>query len=65
MKNPERCPTCNGESKVINSRPWLDASASHVIARRRERACRTCTHVWVTYETTLDPLIIKTRHATA
>jgi transcriptional regulator NrdR family protein len=63
--NPERCPLCGSESKIIDTRPHLDALETAVIAKRRERACRACHKTWMTYETTLNPGVIKQRRATS
>ncbi len=41
------CPTCNGKSKVVDSRPTKRSI-------RRRRSCISCSYMWVTYELTED-----------
>jgi transcriptional regulator NrdR family protein len=48
LRNPERCPSCGGESRVADTRPGQSY-------RWRQRACLACTTRWETFESLIDP----------
>lgn len=56
LRDPEHCPKCAGDSKVMESR--LDRGY-----RWRRRKCLRCDHLWRTYESVLNPQHITIRPA--
>lgn len=48
--DPELCPACHGDSKVVDSRRDLFRHA-----RRRRRECLSCEYRWNTWEVAADP----------
>lgn len=54
LRDPEHCPKCGRDSRVINTRPAL-------MARKRRRECLVCAHRWNTFESLIDPDAIRLR----
>lgn len=52
LRDPERCPRCSSDSKVVDSRRT-------VMARKRRRACLACAYRWNTYESLIDPQAVR------
>ena len=56
LRDPEHCPKCGKDSRVINTR-------AGTMARKRRRECLTCAHRWNTFESLIDPEAIRLRSA--
>jgi transcriptional regulator NrdR family protein len=56
LRDPETCPKCSHNSRVINTR-------ASTMCRKRRRECLVCAHRWNTYESLIDPSAIRLRDA--
>jgi transcriptional regulator NrdR family protein len=52
LRDPEHCPKCHQDSRVVNTRPAP-------MSRKRRRECLACAYRWNTYESLIDPDAIR------
>jgi transcriptional regulator NrdR family protein len=56
LRDPEVCPKCHTDSRVINTR-------AGTMSRKRRRECLLCAYRWNTYESLINPDTITLRPA--
>ena len=56
LRSPERCPKCRQDSRVVDSRP-------EAMSRMRRRECLVCGYRWKTYESLINPDVVRLRTA--
>lgn len=54
LRNPDRCPECQGQSKVMDTR-------NCETYRWRRRKCLACGELWRTYESLINPMMVRLR----
>lgn len=54
LRDPEHCPKCGGDSKVMESRATPEY-------RWRRRKCLACHALWRTYESLINPEAVRLR----
>lgn len=52
LRDPEHCPKCNGDSRVVDTRRTP-------ICRWRRRKCLLCGALWRTYESLINPASVR------
>jgi transcriptional regulator NrdR family protein len=57
LRDPERCPSCQGLSRVMDSRRTPTF-------RWRRRKCLLCGSLWRTYESLINPTAVRLRQTT-